>query len=124
MTDWGVIAAAAVAIAVWFVLKRMSWISSARARSCLEEGAVVVDVRTPAEFRTRHLPEALNIPLDSLLDAAPRQIPDKQRPILLHCLSGTRSGIARSKLKALGYQSVFNLGSLGRAQRIVQKQRG
>ena len=123
MTNWEVMAAMAAAIGVWFCLKRMSWISSTRAQSCLQEGAVVVDVRTSAEFRAWHLPDALNIPLDSLLDAAPRQIPDKQRVILLHCRSGTRSGIARSELKSLGYKSVFNLGSLGRAQRIVQKQR-
>jgi len=50
----------------------------------------------------------------------PRQIADKQQPILLHCLSGGRSAIALRQLKTMGYQQVFNLGSLSRAQQIVQ----
>jgi rhodanese-related sulfurtransferase len=44
--------------------------------------------------------------------------PDKQRPVLLHCLSGGRSSIARGVLKRMGYRA-YNLGSLGRARRLV-----
>jgi len=120
MTDWSVFAVAALALAAWFGFKRLSWISSNRARSCLRDGALVVDVRTPAEFFGRHLPGAVNLPLDNLLNAAQRQLPDKQRVILLHCLSGTRSDIARRLLSSQGYRQVFNLGSFGRAQKIVQ----
>ena len=122
MNDWGVIAVVAIALVAWIGIKRLSWISSGRARSCLKQGALVVDVRSPAEFRARHLSGALNLPLDKLLELAPRQLPDRQRVILLHCLSGTRSGIARRELKSLGYKSVFNLGSFGRAKGIVQNE--
>ena len=120
MTDWGVLAVAALGIASLSAIKRLSWISTRWAQSCLKEGAVLVDVRTPAEFRARHVTGALNIPLGNLRDAAPRELPDKQRVVLLHCLSGTRSGVARRELKSLGYKNVYNLGSLGRAQRIIQ----
>lgn len=36
---------------------------------------------------------------------------DKNQILLLHCLSGTRSGMAKTKLKSLGYANVLNLGS-------------
>jgi rhodanese-related sulfurtransferase len=44
--------------------------------------------------------------------------------LLLHCLSGMRSGMAKQKLKSLGYANVFNLGSLARARKIVGKAAG
>jgi phage shock protein E len=109
----------AILVVAVFALKRLGWISVRRARSLLEQGAVVVDVRTNSEFLTRHVPGALNLPLDSLADAAARRLPDKRKVVLLHCLSGTRSGIAKRLLTSMGYTSVFNLGSLGRARRIV-----
>jgi len=100
-------------------LKRLSQVSARDARRFLQQGAVVVDVRSADEFRSGHLPEAINIPLGELREEFPRQVPDKTRVVLLHCLSGTRSGIARHQLKGLGYANVFNLGSFGRARRLV-----
>jgi rhodanese-related sulfurtransferase len=63
----------------------------------------------------------VNIPLGDLADQAPHRLPDKNRVLLLHCLSGTRSGIAKRRLKSMGYTKVFNLGSFGRAQGIVNR---
>jgi len=51
-------------------------------------------------------------------------VPDKNQVLLLHCLSGTRSGIAKRQLKSMGYQNVFNLGSYGRAGKILGDARG
>jgi phage shock protein E len=45
---------------------------------------------------------------------------DKNTPLLLHCLSGGRSAMARHTLKQLGYTEVHNLGSLGRARHLVE----
>ena len=53
--------------------------------------ALVIDVRTEAEFREQHLPGALNIPLDRLSEEIARHAPDKSKPLLLHCRSGARS---------------------------------
>ncbi len=49
---------------------------------------------------------------------------DKNQILLLYCLSGGRSGIAKQRFKGQGYQNVFNLGSYGRAQQIVNWPRG
>lgn len=81
--------------------------------------AVVVDVRTPAEFAGGHAPRARNIPLDRLPNEFPRLVPDKGQAVFLYCRSGRRSGLAEQQLRALGYTNVHNLGSLERARSIL-----
>src|SRR5450759_490217 len=102
-----------------FVLKRMSFVSPETTRQHLQQGALVVDVRSAGEYQGGHLPGAVNIPLGELRENLPRRVKDKNQFVLLHCLSGMRSGIAQRQLKSLGYQNVFNLGSYGRAKKIV-----
>jgi phage shock protein E len=46
-------------------------------------------------------------------------VKDKNQVLLLHCASGMRSGVAKQKLKSLGYANFFNLGSLARARKIA-----
>lgn len=116
LTTWIIIACV---VAAFLLFKRLTQVSPATARAWLSQGALVIDVRTEAEFRGRHLPGAINIPLDRLGDEIARRAPDKEQPLLLHCLSGTRSGMGKSTLQKLGYQHVFNLGSYGRAARIL-----
>ena len=106
-------------IAAVFLLKRMSFVSADAARKHLAAGALVIDVRSPEEFRVGHVPNAINIPLGELRESLPRRVKDKSQVLLLHCLSGGRSGIAKHQLKGLGYPNVFNLGSYGRAKQIV-----
>ena len=60
-----------------------------------------------------------NIPLDQIESAVPRRVADKNQLLLLHCASGMRSGMAKSKLKAMGYANAYNLGSYSRAAGIV-----
>jgi phage shock protein E len=102
------------------ILKRLSFISAERARAFLKLGALVVDVRNPGEFDSGHLPGAVNIPLGDLSRDLPRRVPDKSKILLLHCLSGARSGIARQQLRKLGYAQAYNLGSYRRAEAIVR----
>jgi phage shock protein E len=94
-------------------------VAARSARECLKQGALVIDVRTREEFHQRHLPKVVNLPLDQLQAEIARLAPDKSQPLLLHCLSGTRSAMGKTMLKNLGYQKVFNLGSYGRAVRIL-----
>lgn len=119
--NWSFVLVLGAVVAVIIGLKRLGLISPEAARKHLHAGALVVDVRSPAEFKAGHLPGTVNLPLDELQRSAPRTIADKNQVLLLHCLSGTRSGIAKRMLKSLGYQNVFNLGSYGRAQRIVSR---
>jgi len=106
-------------MAALFLLKRMSFVSAEVARQYLRQGALVIDVRSPEEFRSGHVTNAVNIPLGELGESLPRRVKDKNQVLLLHCLSGGRSGIAKHQLKGLGYPNVFNLGSFGRAKQIV-----
>lgn len=103
----------------FFALKRMALVSEATAREYLAGGALVIDVRSPEEFRCGQVPAAVNLPLGELRARLPLRMKDKNQVLLLHCLSGGRSGIAQQQIKAMGYPNVFNLGSLARAQQIV-----
>jgi phage shock protein E len=116
LVTWIVIAGAVVA---FLLLKRLSLVTPATAREWLNKGALVIDVRSEGEFRERHLPGALNIPLDRLCDEIARHAPDKEQPLLLHCLSGARSGMGKASLRKMGYRNAFNLGSYGRAERLT-----
>ena len=106
-------------IALAYTLKRARQISSADALEFLNDGAIVIDVRSVSEFKSGHLPQALNLPLDEIETLLPRSVKDKNQVLLLHCQSGMRSGVAKTRLKALGYANVFNLGSYARASHIV-----
>jgi phage shock protein E len=117
LTAWILVAAVLIGI---FALKRVSFLSADKARKLLQEGALVVDVRNPDEFNAGHVPGAINVPLGNLGAEAPRRFPNKNGVLLLHCLSGGRSGIAKAQLKRMGYPNVFNLGSFGRAQQIAR----
>ena len=94
-------------------------LSETSARDYLKNGALVIDVRTVAEFKTKHLTNTINIPLAELKTKLPAQIADKRQVLLLHCQSGQRSGQAQAQLQALGYTNAFNLGSYDRAAKIV-----
>jgi len=117
LVTWIVIAGAVVA---FLLLKRLSLVTPATAREWLNKGALVIDVRSEGEFQQRHLPGAINIPLGRLGDEITRHAPDKQQAILLHCLSGTRSGMGERILKKMGYANVCNLGSYGRAEKVLR----
>ena len=121
--NWDILLIIAAVIVVGFMLKRAGQISTQAAQAHFKNGALVIDVRSPGEFSSGHLPPAINVPLDELETALPRRVQDKNQVLLLHCLSGTRSGMAMAKLKRLGYPNVHNLGSYGRAQQILSNPR-
>jgi len=87
----------------------------------LKQWAVVIDVRSPEEYNSGHLRNAINIPLDGIEAAVPQRFTDKQQVLLLHCQSGMRSAMAVRKLKGIGYPNVFNLGSLSRARELADQ---
>ena len=116
--NWTTILIVAGVLAAVFLFKRMSFIAPDAARNYLRQGAMVVDVRSTGEYSGGHLPNAVNIPLGELKETLPVRVPDKNQVLLLHCLSGTRSAIAKRQLKGMGYPNVFNLGSYSRAREI------
>jgi len=116
VVTWIVIVGAVLA---FLFVKRLAQISPATARDWLNKGALVIDVRSESEYQERHLPNAINIPLDRLGDEIGRYATNKEQLLLLHCLGGARSGVGASTLKRMGYLNVSNLGSYGRAEKIV-----
>jgi len=75
----------------------------------LSQGAVIVDVRSPAEFATGSAPGSLNIPVSDL----PRRMGelDRSKPVVLCCASGMRGTTAAAMLKAQGFDHVVNAGA-------------
>jgi rhodanese-related sulfurtransferase len=77
----------------------------------LKEGnALVVDVRTPSEFRGGHVAGSLNIPLDEVARRVD-EIKAHNKPVILCCASGMRSMQATSILTQLGVPNCYNGGS-------------
>jgi phage shock protein E len=118
--DWTIWLLLAVFVIGFIVIKRAAFVSVESARQLLRENGRIIDVRTESEFRQEHVPGAINIPLSDLGAQVSREIPEKNQVLLVHCLSGGRSAIAKGKLQKLGYTKVYNLGSLGRAKKVVQ----
>jgi rhodanese-related sulfurtransferase len=84
-------------------------VSGAEARALVDRGALLVDVRTPSEFATDGIKGAVNIPHDQV-ETRTAELGAKDRPIVLYCHSGRRSGIAARSLTRLGYSAVYDLG--------------
>ena len=117
--NWTTILIIAVVFAAFLMISKGGQISASDAATYLKHGALVIDVRSPGEFSSGHLTNAINIPLDEIAAVVPQRWPDKKQALLLHCASGMRSGRATELLKKQGYTNVFNLGSLDRARTIV-----
>ncbi|MBD81208.1 MAG: sulfurtransferase [Crocinitomicaceae bacterium] len=73
------------------------------------DGATIVDVRTPQEFKGGHPNGAVNIPLDRLLQNL-KKIKKMHGPIICVCKSGMRSGNAVRVLKSNGIEA-YNAGA-------------
>lgn len=72
-----------------------------------DKQAVVIDVRTPAEYREGHIPGVANIPLEEL-EQRFGEIP-KDKKVLLICRSGRRSAQGVDLLRGKGFDNVFNV---------------
>ncbi len=74
-----------------------------------KEGAMIVDVRSPQEYREGHIDGAISIPEYEIKKEIENRIPDKNKNIVVYCSSGGRSKKAQKQLKKLGYNQVYNL---------------
>ena len=73
------------------------------------EDAQVIDVREADEFAAGHLPEAKNVPLAKLADRISEIERFKDKPVIVCCASGMRSGRACGELRKLGFAKIHNL---------------
>lgn len=105
---------AAVAVAAFFLFTRRTGdVTGEDARKLVAAGAGLLDVRTGGEYRSGHLPGAVNIPVQELAGRL-RDAGAKDRPIVVYCLSGARSAQAKRLLEANGFAQVHDLGPMSR----------
>ena len=77
-----------------------------------ESGFIIIDARTESEYAEGHIEGAILIPEYEIADRAEKEIPDKDRLILVYCRSGRRSKIASEELVKLGYTNVKEFGGI------------
>jgi rhodanese-related sulfurtransferase len=75
----------------------------------VKQGAIILDVRSKAEYLGGHIKGSTNIPVDTLRNNLSK-LKDKNQPIITCCASGMRSASAKSILKSSGYSQVYNGG--------------
>ena len=86
-------------------------VDGATAQKLAAGGARVVDVRTPQEWAAGHVPGATLVPFDQI-EARAAELGPKDKPIVLYCRTGRRTGIARAALVKLGFTAVYDLQGL------------
>ncbi len=101
-------------IALAGLLAVKTWISHTKHISredlveLIQQGAQIVDVRTPQEFAQAHAQGASNIPLNELATRVSEL--ERSKPVVVCCASGARSSMAKSLLEKAGFTSVHNAG--------------
>ena len=83
-------------------------------------GAVLLDVRTPEEYRSGHIPGSKNIPLQTI-DRVGSVAEDKDTALYVYCQSGARSRQAAGMLKQMGYTNVNNIGGIAAYEGKVER---
>jgi phage shock protein E len=86
------------------------------AHTLVERGALLLDVRTQAEYDEKHLEGSLLIPHTEvpsrIAEVLAAQGGDKSKPIVVFCRAGGRAGIAKTLLMQAGFTEITNLGSI------------
>ena len=77
-----------------------------------ETDYIILDVRTPEEFAEKHIPNAINVPNETIGNDDIPELPNKDQMILVYCRSGNRSKQASEKLVKLGYTNIYEFGGI------------
>jgi len=76
------------------------------------EKLIIVDVRTSAEYSAEHIPNAINIPVESIGTVKPSELPDTAAVILVYCRTGIRAATASQRLSSMGYTNIYDMGGI------------
>ena len=77
-----------------------------------ETGYIILDVRRTDEFAAGHIPNAINVPNETIGTTEIAELPDKDQLIMVYCRSGHRSKDASEKLVKLGYTNIVEFGGI------------
>ena len=83
------------------------------ARLCVQNGALLLDVRTREEYEKEHIEGALNTPYTEIYSHIAETVPELKTPCILYCSKGLRSEQVRYTMQQMGYKYVFVLGGVG-----------
>ncbi len=81
-----------------------------------QQQALILDVRSPAEFQQEHVTGAHNITHTQVAQQIGDLTKDKEQTIVVYCRSGNRSAYAQQVLEAMGYKHIINGGGLAEMQ--------
>lgn len=91
-------------------IKKLFGLKTTDYAQLMEQGAIIVDVRTGGEFSQGHIQGSLNIPVDRIALQADK-LKARKKPVITCCASGMRSATAKSILESKGITEVYNGGS-------------
>jgi len=77
-----------------------------------QERYIILDTRTQEEYEEGHIPGAIVISHDEILEKAESVLKDKEQLILVYCRSGRRSKLASEDLVKLGYTNIKEFGGI------------
>jgi len=118
-TSWIIYGIVFAGLIAFIRMRRGGQVSQKEAVEYVKRGAIIVDVRSAAEYERGHLSQAYNMPVEEVGVLLPQKVRDRDRPILVHCQSGIRSKKAKDRLTGIGYTNVHDMGSYERAFKIV-----
>lgn len=89
--------------------KHITTISVEEAKALLDKGVAFLDVREPKEYRSGHVPGAINVARGLLEFKVEKKLPDKNAVVVVYCKSGGRSCLSSDTLVKMGYKNIKNM---------------
>ena len=86
-----------------------------------DPNAVLLDMRTPQEYRSGHIPGSRNLPLPQLDEEIPFEVPEDNTAVYVYCQSGARSRQAAALLRHMGYTNIHNLGGIAAFRGTIER---
>lgn len=96
----------------YFNRQKSSHLTTDGLKEAMASKTPLIDVRSPGEFSSGHIPGAINIPVDQLEKVVQKKFKDKDQPLILCCRSGARSKRGKSILEKIGYTKVDDFGAI------------
>lgn len=94
---------------MWEFIKNLLGLGKRKERifDAVRRGVYIIDVRTPQEYKSGHIQQAVNIPLEQIRSNA-EKIKKMGKPVITCCQTGSRSRRAKNILKRKGIPEVYN----------------
>jgi rhodanese-related sulfurtransferase len=87
-------------------------ITCADVNGLVNEGAILIDVRTSEEYNTDHIENAINVNSETIKYTIKKYVDDYNTPVIVYCQSGRRSAKSADILVNLGYTKVYDMGGI------------